>query len=53
MASRFETFSENEICAINDEAVVQKKITRKRRTLACWCSLKVENFFHAEFATKS
>ena len=25
MAPRLETFSENEICAINDEAVVQKK----------------------------
>ena len=33
MASRFKTFLEDQICAIN-EAVVQK-IPRKRRTLAC------------------
>ena len=33
MASRFKTFLEDRICAIN-EAVVQK-IPRKRRTLAC------------------
>ena len=33
MASRFETFLEEQICAIN-EAVVQT-IPRNRRTLAC------------------
>ena len=33
MASRFKTFLEDQICAIN-EAVVQK-IPRKRRTLPC------------------
>ena len=37
MASRFETFSEDEICAING-AVVQK-IPRKGRTFASRCSL--------------
>ena len=37
MASRFEIFSEDEICAIN-EAVVQTN-TKKATNLACQCSL--------------
>ena len=36
MASRFETFSEDEICAIN-VAVIQTNT--KKATLACLCSL--------------
>ena len=46
MASRFETFSEDEICAIN-EAVVQtvKQIPRKGRTLASRCSLVGRKLF--------
>ena len=36
MASRFDTFSEDEICAIN-VAVIQTNT--KKETLACRCSL--------------
>ena len=44
MASCFETFSEDEICAIN-EAVVQKKMPRERQPLACRCSLVGRKLF--------
>ena len=52
MASRFETFSEDEICAIN-EAVVQTN-TKKATNfgLSVFTGRPVEKYFHAELATK-
>ena len=46
-----ETFSEDEICVIN-EAVVQKN-TKKATNFGFRCSLFGRNYFHPEFATKS
>ena len=51
MASRFETFSEDEILTVN-EAVVQTN-TKKRLALACRCLLGgIKLLFHTEFAIK-
>ena len=55
MASQLETFSEDEIRAIN-EAVAQtntKKAIFFLTQLACRCLLVGRKLFHPEFATKS
>ena len=51
MASRFETFSEGEVCAINEEVVHSntKKATKLWLVGVHWWE---ENYFHAEFAKK-
>ena len=53
MASRFETFSEDEICAINE--ATGKKNTKKATNfgLSVFTGRPVENYFHAELASKS
>ena len=52
MASRFETFSEGEVCAINEEVVHSntKKATKLWLVGVHWWE---ENYFHAEFVKKS
>ena len=52
MVSRFETFPEDEICAIN-EAVVQTNTKKATNFGFSLFTGQVENYFHAEFATKS
>ena len=52
MASRFETFSEDEICAIN-EAVVQTNTKKATNFGFSVFTGRYKNYFHAEFTIKS
>ena len=52
MASRFEKFSEDETCSINEGSRKHKY----QESVELWLvgvRWYVENYFHAEFATKS
>ena len=50
MASRFQTFSEEEIWAMN-EAVVRNKYQESNELWLVGVYWWVENYFHAEFVT--
>ena len=52
MASRFEKFSEDETCAINEGSRTNKYQESDELWLV-GVRWYVENYFHAEFATKS